>query len=227
MIVFTPIWQRPEITEIYCLGVQRLNLKAFCVVSPEDKTRNKEIIKDYGFEVFETPNYPLGRKKNAGLEQLMKNDFDYLIELNSDDLLRNEALEFYETLTAERCPFFGLSEFLVYDIKSGESVINRSSTMYGIGRGYSKASLTGKTLWADHENKGMDNRSYAIMVSSGLAPRKIKADFPLAIDLKSDVNIWGFDKMKNRRGSEVYKGDPLEGLSLKERERILSLKADN
>ena len=72
MIVLTPVWKRPEITEIYCLGVQRLNLKAFCVVSPEDKTRNKEIIKDYGFEVFETPNDPLGRKKNAGLNAKKK-----------------------------------------------------------------------------------------------------------------------------------------------------------
>lgn len=227
MIVFTPVWERPQITEIYCLGVKRLGLEAFCIVSPEDTSNNKEIILDYGFEVFEYPNNPLGRKKNEGLKEVLKKDFDYLIELNSDDVARNEILEVYEPLTAARCPFFGLSEFLVYDTTSGNYSLNQSSTLYGIGRCYSKEALTGKVLWPDSWNKGMDNSSENVMRGHKIEPTTVKWKKPLAVDLKSETNIWSFESMVNRRGNIEYNGDPLEGLSKAEKDKIHALKKED
>ena len=54
----------------------------------------------------------LGAKKNAGLKEAIKIDFDYLLEMNSDDVIFDELLELYETY--DGIPFFRIIKLHVH-----------------------------------------------------------------------------------------------------------------
>jgi len=144
ILVFTPIWKRPEITEVYCLGILRLkqkfNIDAFCVISPEDDSHNRLLLEKYGIEYCEFRN-KLGAKKNFGLNEAMKKDFDYLMELNSDDIVKDELIETYLDLMEGGEDFIGLGNFVFYDSNSGKSKECTSTTLFGIGRAYKKSML--------------------------------------------------------------------------------------
>jgi hypothetical protein len=148
VLVFTPVWQRPEITKAYCLGLSRLGLKAFCVLSPEDKSGNKELLEDFGIEYTMFKN-KLGAKKNHGLREVLKKDFDYLLELNSDDIIKNELMDSYLDLMEQGESFIGLGNFAFYDSETGSVKHNKSTTLFGIGRAYSRSALEYGSLVVD------------------------------------------------------------------------------
>ena len=90
---FLAVWKRPEITELCFMGLQRLmkhypNSFAFAVISEKSMI---PLCQKYDIEYCEHENLPLGRKKNYGMNQILKKKFDYLIELGSDDLIFNDV----------------------------------------------------------------------------------------------------------------------------------------
>ena len=100
ILTFTPAWQRPEVFEICLAGLKRLknykpkkfNIQPFFVVSESRAARQVE---RHGFDYILWQNKPLGEKKNAGLKYAMENyDFDYFLELGSDDIINNDYLDF-------------------------------------------------------------------------------------------------------------------------------------
>lgn len=150
VIVLTPIWKRPRVTEIYCAGLSRLieygktieiNIEPILVVSPEDKTGNKKILKKYGFKYLEAEN-KLGYKKNVGLRAALKKRFNYLMELNSDDIIENDLLDIFKRHMKSKVPFIGIQNFGVIDgINQKAKHKYKSSCLFGIARMYSKESL--------------------------------------------------------------------------------------
>src|SRR5688572_7778218 len=108
LLIFLAVWKRPEITEICFMGINRLRksglfpIEAFAVISEESMI---PLCEKYDVQYCFYKNQPLGEKKNYGLSQAMKKDFDYLIEIGSDDLLKTELLEAY-------APYFGHKHFI-------------------------------------------------------------------------------------------------------------------
>lgn len=100
VVFFLACWKRPEITELCFMGLQRLmkhrpevfQTSAFAVISEEEMI---PLCERYGIEWIFFANDPVGMKKNAGLSEVLKKDFDYLIELGSDDLILNDLLDTY------------------------------------------------------------------------------------------------------------------------------------
>ena len=239
ILILIPVWKRPLITDICFQGLNRLkshrdNIDILVVISEEDYVSRCNRYK-IPYTFFK--NEPLGEKKNHGLEIALEQDWDYLIELNSDDVIKNELLDIYDTLTDD---YLALRNFCFMDSNTLELRQFESKTAFGIGRRYSRKAVeackvtkvkvkkscisaagaliegtlkdvkpyiaedlercgyaeiisTGIKLWNDEASAGMDNHSNIRLNENGFKCRQIFTDEPLAVDIKSDVNIWKFN----------------------------------
>jgi hypothetical protein len=216
-----PVWKRWNITKICFAGLDRLrshrDINVLAIISEKEyKSRCKNHDVDYTF--FE--NSPLGRKKNHGLEVALKKDWDYLIEINSDDILKNELLDLYDKVNYD---YVGLRNFCFIDSKTLRCRQVQDKTIYGIGRRYSRR-LVEKVvpMWNNTARVGMDNyANWRIWKETKTEGKQLFTDEPLAADIKSDVNIWPFNP---ELGVHYDLGDFFEGLSNKEIELINGLK---
>ena len=139
-LVFLAVWKRPEITEICFMGLNRLKKAGFPVdflaVISEDSM--KPLCKKYGVEYVEHENLPVGRKKNFGLTQAFKRKWDYLVEIGSDDVLKNETFERY---TNERKDWMSIGNICLINSVDGDCKKLKSSVSYGVGRCLSRDTL--------------------------------------------------------------------------------------
>ncbi len=273
-MIFLAVWQRPEITRICFTGIKRLaqydpkrfEVDALAVISEESMI---PLCEEFGIKWVMHENKPLGRKKNFGLNACMRYQWDYLIEIGSDDILRNEILDLYEPLMIRKTPFFGMKHLAFYDTKNGDC--NRINTVdvFGMGRcmerkmlesvavcmeceinqafigqniEYSKGEYDfipvthlegwmkcgyvtpiGREsfhLWKNSINRGLDNNSAHFLMSRGVPLRHIPSDEPMGVDLKSDVNIWPFNRTD---GTPYDSWEFFKHVSEEEREMILKL----
>lgn len=274
ILILIPIWKRPAITEICFAGLNRLrkhrsNIDVLGIISEEsyiDRCDKGNI--PYTF--FE--NQPLGAKKNHGLKEALKLDWDYLIELNSDDVIKNELLDIYDTMTDD---FLALQNFCFLDSKTLELRQVESKTPYGIGRRYSRRAIEackvtkikvkvscisaagplaegsekdvkpyiaeslqksgyaeiigeGIKLWNDEASAGMDNFSRIRLNDFGFEHKQVFTDKPLAVDIKSEINIWAFSSAGTPYNLDEFKnGLPeLDELSNRDSNDIRSYKLD-
>ena len=239
ILILIPIWKRPEITKICFSGLDRLrshrdNIDVLVVIS-----ERKEIsrCKNHNIRYTFFENQPLGAKKNHGLKIALKHKWDYLIEINSDDVIKNELLDIYDTMKDD---YIALRNFCFMDSRTLELRQVESKTAYGIGRRYSRKAVEsckvsevnvkqtcisadgalvqgtkkdlkpyiakdlekagyveivgeGIKLWNDEASAGMDNFSDIRLNSNGFRCKQLFTDKPLAVDIKSDVNIWKFN----------------------------------
>lgn len=146
ILFFLACWKRPEITEVCFLGLQRLKaydpdrfrVNALAVISEESMI---PLCEKYGIAYVMHDNKPLGKKKNAGLNECFKHEWDYLIELGSDDLLRNEVLDLYEPLMKKGYPLFGMRHLVFYNSETAEARRYDCADVHGLGRCMSRDML--------------------------------------------------------------------------------------
>jgi hypothetical protein len=221
LLIFLAVWKRPEITEICFMGVRRLRksglfpIECFAVISEESMI---PLCEKYDVEYVMYKNEPLGEKKNYGLSQAMKKDFDYLIEIGSDDLLKTEIFEVYANYFG-KYHIIGLDSFYYLNSEDQECRHYRNPSFFGIGRAISKEAIKsiGK-LWKDELNRGLDNNSTATLHRNKYMEVRIKK--PMAIDIKSDTNIWPFNYLE---GNKVEFDEVVKGLSEEEINALCSL----
>lgn len=219
ILIYLAVWKRPEITELCFMGINRLrthpdfDIQALAVISEDSMI---PLCEKYGIRWVKYKNEPLGEKKNFGLQKAKEFDFDYLMEIGSDDLILNELLDDYKNYIG-KSEFFGITDAAYINSETGECrrLISRSST-YGAGRMISRKVLESVNwkLWNDHITKGMDNNSVLGLQRKGVAYTKTKPlDFPCVIDVKSQQNIWRFNYFL---GVEYDKSEILKRLSVEE-----------
>jgi hypothetical protein len=180
------------------MGIQRMkthpdySIEALAVISEETMI---PLCEKYGVNWIMYKNEPLGEKKNAGLQKAKEFEFDYLMEIGSDDLILNELLTDYKKYLGN--DVFGITDAAYINSETGECrrLISRHST-YGAGRMISRKALQAMNwkLWNDGIAKGMDNNSVLSLQRKGF--KYIKAEpieFPCVIDVKSQQNIWKFN----------------------------------
>jgi len=199
LMVYFAVWRRPEITELCLMGIERMrshpaySIQAFAVISEPEMI---PLMNQYDIKWVMHENMPLGKKKNYGLKALNHFDFDYLMEIGSDDLvtdyLLNQYLEYFG-----KYDFFGISDCLYIESETGECrrQLTNAST-YGAGRVISRKVLEmiDWTLWPDNISRGMDNASIRNIKQFGIEFHKVKPGIcPGLIDIKSPENIWKFN----------------------------------
>ena len=108
----------------------RLPIETLCVISEESMIG---LCEKYGIRWTFYKNDPLGEKKNHGLNEAMKLEWDYLLEIGSDDLVKDELLELYEPYFG-KYDLFGTKDAVIINSKDGECRRLKSDTTYGLGR---------------------------------------------------------------------------------------------
>lgn len=206
------------------MGIKRLQnaglfpIEAFAVISEEEMI---PLCEKYGVKWVMYKNDPLGEKKNFGLSEAMNLEWDYLIEIGSDDILKTEYLHAI-------APYLGVKEVLnishVGYLNSEDGTCRKYQTKnrFGMGRAISRKVFEriGTKLWLDRINKGMDNNSNGYLDRRAIFWKRIDSLKPLGIDIKSAVNIWPFNYLT---GVEWTLEEAIEGLSEQEITAIQSL----
>lgn len=200
ILILVPIWGRPRITKIFvsCLKWAKLDAQVLMILSKEDQdySKNLELVKDYDHCIFK--NEPLGKKLNAGIEYALDYDFDYLMNLGSDDLIHPSLFGLYRPFMEEKWQFFGLDKIYFYDIISGKLGLSLEY-LWGAGRVISRQILEklrekGEFLYKNEFFRGLDCNSIdKVKKLFNIDYKHLKSeDFPYIVDIKSEVGINDF-----------------------------------
>lgn len=200
ILTFTPVWKRPEVLEICLKGIKRLQkanpkkfkIQPFFVVS---ESRSAEILLKHKFPFVWHTNQPLGAKKNYGLNYALDNfDFDYIMEIGSDDLVTNSYLNFIEPHLLAEVPQFNLHDVYFIDSVTGATAYWETEIVLGAGRCISRKAIEAVKnrnipFWKQDAVRGMDTYSYRNLATVGISNKIIKSDKIYSLDIKSAVNI--------------------------------------
>ncbi len=211
LLIYTQIWKRPELTELVLkqlAGIKRkgYEISVLAVVSePEMET----LCDKYGVHHVWAENLPLGRKHNIGLQEALKYEWDYCLNVGSDDLLSEKILDLYEPYFQAGEHFFGLNEIWFYDAPTKRICHYKYPTdagvvaVFGAGRVVSRHMIehikgNGRLVfWEDDKDRGLDNSSRKIALNYGYQNKMVSTSEPVIVDVKTDVNIWGFEHYQN------------------------------
>ena len=232
ILIYTALWKRPEITKICFEGIKRLqdydrtrfNIKVLCVVSSDS---DKHLCNDYGFNYCTADNKPLGKKWNTGLRFALDNlNWEYLIQIGSDDLLDGHLLESYELVMQKGWHHAGVRDLYFVEPTERKAIkytySSRFLRLIGAGRIFSRTALdTTYPLWDDNLNKSLDHSSENRLILAGYPPYFIETDEPRVIDIKSVVNIWPYSHIEDGgQGEGVDIDEALSFVGVKERKLI-------
>lgn len=224
LLIYTAVWQRPEITEICFMSIARLretgkhSIQAFAVIS---ETEMIALCDRYNIDWVMTENSPLGQKKNFGLRIAMqRHEFDYMIEIGSDDLLKDDFLNLYPW---DRDVMM-LSEIYFLNSQTGGCrLFSSRGPKIGAGRAISRKALEAcAPIWHMNQGRGLDGYSTMHLCWRGYLPKNYTANKPVAIDIKSAVNIWSYAAVQ-KIGQPVTLNEVLQGLSEREQNAIQCL----
>lgn len=207
------------------MGITRLRgsglftIEALAVISEESMI---PLCEKYNIKYCFYKNLPLGEKLNYGLSQALKLEWDYIIGIGSDDLLKNEILDVYK-------PYFGRNHSIALDSivflnsETGGCRWVKSNSRFGAGKALSRYALEKvPKLYNEKLSQGMDNESCFLLAANGIGEIRLPSDKPLIIDIKSKDSVWDFNAVRGL--GEKYPFDlSVDGLSLEEIEGIKSL----
>lgn len=220
LLIYLAAWKRPEITEICFMGINRLResgiheIEAFAVISEEEM---KPLCDKYNVKYCFYKNLPLGEKKNYGLREAMAIDFDYMVQIGSDDLLKDEFLTFYPWDK----PVMGLNDFIIINSETG-ACRRLSSNISSFGTGLSVHKEVIKKcgdLWHPDKNRGLDRSLCYTLAKNGYMERRYSRGEPLSIDIKSEVSLSKYAFI----GTKYPIDKAFDGLSEREIEAIKAL----
>lgn len=203
ILIYLAAWKRPFITEICFRGINRLmehpdfDIQALAVISEDDM---EPLCDQYGINYVYAANSPLGRKKNIGLMYAKEFDFDYLMEIGSDDLVFSELLDKYKPFINKN-HFFGINDIVFIDTETNACRRHRNKGYYGAGRMISRYALESMnfTLWREDLNNCLDNNSLYNMARKGFMYKQISTGEPMVVDIKSPENLWPFNHLVGGR----------------------------
>ena len=90
--ILTMLWKRYDIAHM-CLKKLKIGIdtqimndyEVICIGS--EGKRSEELARYFGFDYVEFCNRPLGAKLNAGVKYAKEKGFDYIIKIDSDDIV--------------------------------------------------------------------------------------------------------------------------------------------
>lgn len=220
-----PIWQRENITKICFDNLKELqkdfNIEVLCIVS--EQWAKIEAFK-YGFKQVYASNDCLGTKMNIGVQEALQYDFEYLMNLGSDDIITKDLFKLYEPYFKNNKAIFGSRKLTFIDSKSKEAKLYDYDFLIGAGRCIRKDVLIecvvkdGNVDMYDKVNAGLDMCSLKRFYK--YAHTEIDNDFNTIFDIKSDVNIWSYNCLK---GKSISFENATKKLSTNQLDKILEL----
>lgn len=177
-----------------------------CVISEESYI---EVCNSYGFNWVYADNEPVGKKINAGIKHTLKEPYDYLMMMNSDDIIDKKLIdEVYDPFFESLNPFFGIDRvtFVNFKTKEARDLVHEFSIL-GIGKCIRKDCVKRAfndlgELYVDKLNRGLDDTMMDNLIRLGIWPTVVKYEGQMAWDFKSETNIHKWEEFENR-GTEV------------------------
>lgn len=208
IIILIPVWKRPELTKkcieaLLKLKPKGIELNLFLILSIEDPDfmENVDIVVLTKGRLTVCPNKPLGVKKTFGLVNAIKTypDYDYIMELGSDDFLNPKLFELYKPFMSNGVKFFGMNNCYMYDtIRDKVYWIKEyagEGLTFGGGRMIHRSVIEklGCDLWDDY-NEGLDTMSGKKIKKAGFHETVIDAgEYPYILGVKTAIHISPFE----------------------------------
>lgn len=209
--IIIPLWKRPRVT-IFCfdeltklIQSSKHEIEVTCAISEE---YYEGICKKYGFETVMVENFPVGNKINTGIKKALTHEFDYLMMMNSDDVIDVKLIdEVYESFFDK--PFFGIDRVTYVNFYTGEAVnMEYKFSCLGIGKMLRRdvVEKMNGNLYTPELNRCLDDTMMDnVMRTQGIMPKFVKYEGQLAWDFKSETNIWPWEKFKDKQKVELDK----------------------
>ncbi len=213
--VLIPLWKRPEVTKLCFDALEDLivqskhEISVSCVLSEPEYI---PICEERGFNWTFELNKPVGKKINTGIKSTLKYKYDYLMIMNSDDVIKVDLIDkVYEPFFESLNPFFGINKVTYVNFYTHEArEFEYEFSVLGIGKCINKQTvinLNGE-LYKNDRNQGLDDSMMSNLIHCGIYPTIVKYDGMLAMDFKSEVNIWAYNPMM---GIKIPQGSMLQG----------------
>lgn len=201
--------ERPRITRKCFNGVVRIR-KTFAslgiyvtpIIAVSDEP-NRKLCEEYGFESHEIPYTPIGRRMN---ELITKGDqdYDYLMQLGSDDIIDDELCYILAGWMKAGAGIFGVSSMNIVNCYTGEIRKVSQKLVFGAGRCIRRDLVlrTGQ-LWGDNLISGLDGDSQTrVFRATGVGCQTVSTPRPMLWDIKSNVNLHRWDKFDGAKQYE-------------------------
>lgn len=217
IVIIIPCWGRSEVYGLVCkqldlfctANADKVNLTVLHIFSPEDEELEKLkyifTYSDHNRRVILTSNRWLGQKLNDGIQYARRFNFDYIMNLGSDDLLHPGLIDLYMPEILAKTPVFGINK-LYFHSKNEEPVFfsdYNEPNLVGAGRMIHKDVVLSVTrriggLYTPDKQRGLDTDSAKRMHKVGYEQKTINpGEFPYVVDIKSEVNINSFQRILN------------------------------
>jgi len=206
ILMMIPVWRRPEILKLFVRNLTRV-IPDYCEVIPffilsqtDPELRQNEQATEGYMSTF-ADNKPLGEKKNTGLSQALELDWDYYMDMGSDDIFTCRLWELLEDCIECREVYFGLRNLHVFEIYSGRAKyvpgyhINKLDKVAPIGPGRCIRRDVVENffpLWPAI-NQGLDSSSDLKLQEAGIEPVLIDSDEAVMCDVKTNVHLWPYE----------------------------------
>lgn len=210
--VVIPLWKRPEVTKFCFDELKKLiaetkhELRVLCVISESEYIK---VCDSYGFNWIYADNNPLGAKINKGLKRALEfKDWEYLMMMNSDDVIKAELIDkYYQPFFDSKEKFFGISSVTYVNFYTNEArQFDYEYSVLGIGKCIRRdvvEELNG-ALYRPELNKCLDDTMMDNLMRIKVYPRMVRYEGMLAMDFKSEVNIWPWEKFKDKGKAVCY-----------------------
>jgi hypothetical protein len=215
-----PIWKRPEITEICLRNLIEFDQGILCIVSNDE---DQCLCKELGVNHIRYSNEKLGEKWNRGLASARELEWDYLVTLGSDDIVKESLFDFY--ISCNKMDMVITDKIHFIDTITGKATITGeiSRARIGAGRRISRKVIEACNykLWSDEKNRSLDQDSNATINRAGFSTAELRT-IPHIVGLKSEVNIWKYSHLE-ARGKNVSIESALVGVLPSTKEAILKI----
>jgi len=201
ILILLPIWGREKIVDICFDNLKELqkeyNIEVLCVVS-EQWAKIKAF--KYGFKQVWASNECLGTKMNIGVKEALEYDFDYMMNLGSDDIITKKLLEIYKPFMQDGRAIFGSTKVAFIDSVGKEIKHFDYGILIGAGRMIKKSVLkecvykNGEVDMYDKIQCGLDLNS--LKRFKKYSHTELDNGFDTIFDIKSDTNIWKYTDLK-------------------------------
>ena len=235
--ILTTMWRRQVLTGFtfkWFNHVQKellkknIGLYLFAVGSEGEYSRSMALRHNYNY--MERPNIPVSAKRNQALEKIRdwQVEIDAVLFVDTDDLLPVGLISLYAKFLSQGYPYIGMQDIYFFDASTKKMIhffypnghSNYGVTL-GLGRCVAKALLDKADwrLWPDDINRNMDinmtRKLSPLLEGFSKGERKVVCkDFNFVpLDIKTQTNIWGFDKYTSKLGSHIFVSDPKKFLN--------------
>lgn len=221
VMIFLCAWKRPEITKACYKGIHRIK-KTFAkngvktdVFVTVSEDYHAELAEQNGFKWTMTDNFPVGQKHHNGLQAALGYDWDYIMQMGSDDIITDHYID-------TCCKYlgsydvFGTNYYYFYNIETGECVnIKMNGRPPGGAGRFLKRQRIQTTLdklgffWQRQFNRKLDGSSWQVMHKAEAIRRGRKRSKlgdiswkcisfknPQIVDVKGKDSMNSFDVMK-------------------------------